>query len=231
MTAVWAHRGWAARVRENTLDAFRAARTSGADGVELDVRTTVDGVLVVHHDPALEDGRAIAETPAAELPEWLPTLEAALAACDGLTVDIEVKNLPIEIGYDPDEGTAIATARMAAALGGAGRLVISAFAMAAIDAARATAPHITTGWLTLAAYDQLEALELAAARGHRALHPRHEAVTPELVMAAHLRGLAVHAWTTDDGGEVRRLSDAGVDAVMTNRPDIALAALGRRSRP
>jgi len=226
MTAVWAHRGSTERARENTLASFRAARECGADGVELDVRTTADGVLVVHHDPLL-DGRPLAGLDAADLPAWLPTLEAALGECSGLAVDIEVKNLPTEAGYDPDERTAVATAELVTRLGPASPVVISAFSMTTLDAARAAAPLVATGWLTLAAFDQLEALHLAVARGHRALHPRHEAVTPELVAAAHDLGVAVNAWTVDDPARVRELAAAGVDAVITNAVGPALAGLGR----
>ena len=226
MTAVWAHRGSAEQARENTLAAFRAARRDGADGVELDVRSTADGVLVVHHD-ALLDGRPLAHLEAAELPAWLPTLEAALAECRGLAVDIEVKNLPTEEGYDPDEGTAIAAARLVTRLGSPRGIVISAFALATVDAARQAGPSVATGWLTLAAFDQLEALELATDHGHAALHPRHEAVTPELVAAAHARGMAVATWTVDEPDRIRDMAAAGVDAVITNAVGSALAALGR----
>lgn len=225
MTTVWAHRGDAGEARENTLEAFRAARRHGAQGVELDVRSTADGVLVVHHDAALEDGRFLARMDAADLPPWLATLEAVLDECSGLLVDIEVKNLPTEVGYDPNEGTAVAAAALVARRGLIDAVVVSAFAIATIDAARATAPGLATGWLTLAAYDQFEALDLAASHGHTALHPRHEAVTPELVTAAHRRGLAVHTWTVDDPDRIRLMAEAGVDAVITNVPGVALATL------
>jgi glycerophosphoryl diester phosphodiesterase len=50
MTVVIGHRGASADFPENTLDAFAGAAAQGADWVELDVRATSDGVLVVHHD-------------------------------------------------------------------------------------------------------------------------------------------------------------------------------------
>ncbi|HET7486742.1 MAG TPA: glycerophosphodiester phosphodiesterase [Acidimicrobiales bacterium] len=224
MTAIWAHRGGWGPTRENTLEAFAAARRLGAAGVELDVRCTADGVLVVHHDPVLDDGRVLAATPAADLPAWLPTLEDALEACQGLTVNVEVKSLPTEPGWDPDEPVATATARLVAALGRAATVWVSAFALPAVDAARAAA-DVATGWLTLPGYDQADALDLAARHGHRALHPPHGVVTPELVAAAHARGLAVHAWTADDPADVARLAAAGANAVITNDVAAALAAL------
>ncbi|MGH9019953.1 MAG: glycerophosphodiester phosphodiesterase, partial [Acidimicrobiales bacterium] len=91
MTAVLAHRGLHRAERENTLAAFAAARAAGADGVELDVHASADGVAVVHHDSSLA-GRALGSTPASELPDYVPTLGAALEACAGLWVNVEVKS-------------------------------------------------------------------------------------------------------------------------------------------
>lgn len=229
MTAVLAHRGATAGCRENTLEAFAAARALGADGVELDVRRSADGVLVVHHDATLPDGRAVAGVPAAELPPWVPTLEAALEECRGLVVDAEIKNLPTEPGFDPGEAVARAAATLVVRAAVAAASFVSAFSMASIDAARAAEPRVATGWLTLASYDHLDALHEAARRGHTALVPRHEAVTADLVAAAHARGLTVHAWTVDDPGRIRAMAAAGVDAVITNAPDLAIAVLSASS--
>lgn len=225
---VLAHRGMSTTHRENTLAAFAGARDVGADGVELDVRRTGDGALVVHHDPTLDDGEPLAALRASELPGWLPTLEAALEECRGLVVDAEVKNLVTEAGFDPGEAAARQAAALVARMGMAGSAFVSSFSMVAIDAAREAEPSVRTAWLTLAAYDQADAVALAAARGHAAVQPRHEAVTPELVAAAHGRGLAVHAWTVDDPARIRYVAACGADAVITNRPDVALDALGRR---
>lgn len=225
LTLVLGHRGAAAAHRENTLEAFAAARASGAHGVELDVRRSADGVLVVHHDATLPDGRTLAAVPAAELPPWLPTVEAAFEECRGLVVDAEVKNLPTEPGYDPDEAAARGTAALVVRMGMAGSAFVSAFTMASIDAAREAQPTVATGWLTLAGYDQRDALALAAGRGHAALQPRHEAVTADLVAAVHAAGLAVHAWTVDDPDRIRAMAAAGVDVLITNVPDVAVAVL------
>lgn len=229
VTAVWGHRGAPQKARENTLESFRVARQEGADGVELDVRTAADGVVVVHHDALLADGRPVAEVPSADLPAWLPTLEAALEELRDLTVDVEVKSLPTDPGWDPGERAAAATAQLVVRMGRASRVVVSSFSMAAIDRVKATAPGLRTGWLTVVAYDQLEAVDLAATSGHDALHPRHEVVTPDLVVKAHGRGLAVHAWTADEPDDIRRVAAAGADAVITNLPAAALEVLGRRN--
>ena len=92
MTLVVAHRGASAAAAENTLPAFRLARELGADWVELDARRTADGVVVVHHDAHLPDGRILAELTADELPESVPNLAEALEECDGMGVNVEIKN-------------------------------------------------------------------------------------------------------------------------------------------
>ena len=104
--AVWAHRGASASYPENTLEAFAAAVAMGADGIELDVRRTADGVLAVHHDAALADGRSIFRFNASVLPSTVPMLDAALDVCASVTVNIEIKNVPVDPDYDPDETVA-----------------------------------------------------------------------------------------------------------------------------
>src|SRR5688572_20980568 len=93
---VIAHRGASAVRRENTVEAFVEARRLGADMVELDVRRTVDGALVIHHDALIPELGAIHELRQNALPPWVPTLEQAMEACDGMTVNIEVKNWPVD---------------------------------------------------------------------------------------------------------------------------------------
>src|SRR5271155_5597270 len=91
MLSVYAHRGLHDKERENTVGAFTAAVALGVDGVELDVRRTGDGVLVVHHDPTI--GRlGIAEALQRDLPTYVPTLDEAMKACEGVLVNVEIKN-------------------------------------------------------------------------------------------------------------------------------------------
>ena len=73
MTQVIAHRGASKAFPENTVAAFRGAAAMGADMVELDVRRTADGYLVIHHDARLPDGRVIYDLRARELPPRCPT--------------------------------------------------------------------------------------------------------------------------------------------------------------
>jgi len=207
---------------ENTLEAFAEAARLGADGVELDVRRSADGALVVRHDAALPDGRLVANVQVADLPDDIPLLDAAIDACHGLLVNIEIKNLPHEPGWDPDE---VVGAEVAAVAGGPGRFVVSAFTPATLDAVRAAEPTVPTGLLTLAAFDQMAAIAMVVERGHGAVHPHHEGLSPAVVAAAHDAGLTVTTWTVDDPDRLRAVADMGVDAVITNHPDVALEVL------
>ncbi|HVT76147.1 MAG TPA: glycerophosphodiester phosphodiesterase [Acidimicrobiales bacterium] len=214
------HRGASAEVHENTLEAFTRAFELGADGVELDVRRTKDGALVVHHDAAVVTGRLIVESNEMEVPLYVPHLEAALDVCPGF-VNIEIKNVPIDPDFDPEERVAAGVVAMVRRLKIADRVVVSSFGLAAIDAVRAADPSIPTGWLTISAYDQLQALRTVVEHGHGAIHPHHTAVTTELAYAARDAGVVINTWTVDDPVEMCRLADLGVNAIITN--DVALA--------
>ena len=212
--AIYGHQGASVACRGNTIDAFVEARRQGADGVELDVRATAEGVLVVHHDPLPDP-----------LPEWVPTLEDALDACSGMVVNVEIKNSPLEPDFDPSDRVAAAVAELVGARLGNPEVIVSSFNLATIDAVRAVDPAIATGWLTLDAFDQAAAAATAAERGHTALHPHQAGVTATLVDAAHELGLTVITWTVDDPDRLRQVAADGVDAIITNVPDVAVAAL------
>lgn len=228
MVLILAHRGASVAQRENTIDAFAAAVAMGADGIELDVRRTADGGLAVHHDAALDDGRLVCEVAAGALPSHVPSLAEALDACADVLVNVEIKNWPADPDHDPTLAVATAVATTVAAMGEA--VLVSSFNLADVDRVHELAPSIATALLATFAPDDDVAgrfVDRAARRGHRAVHPHHRAVTPHLVALAHGAGLAVNTWTVDEPARVRELADLGVDAIVTNVPDVALAALGR----
>ena len=225
---VLAHRGANRERPENTLAAFRRAVELGADGVELDVHRTRDDGLVVRHDPDGPFG-ALAELTLAEVTDALPevpTLAAVLDACAGLLVNVEIKHPPPDAGHDPDRRAADLVAGMLADRGGADRVIVSSFDLPTVDRVRAVAPAVPTGWLVAWA-DPIDALAVAHDHGHDALHPGVwslvGSLAVEVVAAAHDRGLAVNVWTVNEEDELRRLGQAGVDAVITDVPDLALA--------
>lgn len=235
--AVVAHRGASATHPENTLDAFEAAVAAGADGVELDVRLTADGVPVVLHDAdvaATTDGRG----PVHELPIELvreldasggrglglriPTLREALEVLTPwVGVDIEVKNSPGEPGFDPDDRAVVEVLAALDVLGVRDRVLISSFNPMTVARARGLAPDVATGLLTPEALDPRSAAAAARDGGHAFVLPAVEAVRdggPAFVGEAHAAGLRVGVWTVDDPEEVERLFSWGVDMVVANDP-------------
>lgn len=228
---IFAHRGVSVEFAENTLEAFAAAASRGADGVELDVHRDADGRLVVHHDAHLADGRAIVELTRADLPAGIPTLAEALDACGGLQVDIEIKNIPGEPDFDASGMVAAGVVALVRDLGMADRVIVSSFNYDDLVAVRSLDERLATGWLVLGVDDVDVLLGHVVGDRHTALHPPVEATTPEVIAAAHRAGVAVNTWTVDDPARIVDLADAGVDGVITNDPATARAALeGRRPR-
>jgi len=227
---VLGHRGASAVAPENTVAAFTRARELGADGVELDVRRSADGVLVVHHDPDIRDVGLIASLPLAELRAARPqlaTLEEALAACRGLVVNAEVKCLPWEPDADTDGSVMRAT--IDAVRAHDGMIIVSSFDLAAVDRVRAEAPDLASAWLTHG-QGVAAAAEIAAAHGHPWLNPDGVAALDagaDGIARAHHAGVLVGVWTVDDPAAARTLAAAGTDIVITNVPDVVLAAVSQ----
>lgn len=224
------HRGASAAHPENTLAAFQGAIDQGADGVELDVRRTADGALALCHDEVLPDGRAVVDVQEAELPPAVPILARALDVCRPLAVvNVEIKNWPGDRDFDPGEQVAADVVGLVQARDelADGRILVSSFHLPTIDRVRELAPGLATGWLLGVVDDLGPLIDRAAAGGHTAVHPHHAFVDADLVARAHDAGLAVNTWTCDDPDRIRWLADLGVDAVITNVPDVALEALGR----
>lgn len=224
------HRGASALFAENTLEAFRGAIDQGADGVELDVRRTRDARMAIHHDEVLADGRGIVDLDAGDLPAAVAQLAAVLDVCRPLPiVNIEIKNWPADRDFDPTMRLADDVVGLLDARGelSDGRNLVSSFHLPTIDRVHELAPGLGTGWLLGLVEDPAPLVERAAVHGHVAVHPHEAFVDDRFVTLAHAAGLAVNVWTVDDPARIRELADLGVDAVITNTPDVALAALGR----
>jgi glycerophosphoryl diester phosphodiesterase len=225
---VLAHRGATAVAPENTLQAFVAASALGADGVELDVHRTADGGLVVHHDAGARGLGVLADRTEAEIraarPE-IPTLDEALEACTGMLVNIEVKNLPGDADYDPAEAVAAGVVDLLTRRERRDEVLVSSFNLESVDRVRQRDASIPTGFLTLVGMDPVDAVEVADAHGHGAVHPDVRALTggtaAATVTRAHELGMTVNVWTVNDEDEMRRLAAAGVDAIITDVPDVA----------
>lgn len=224
-----AHRGAKREHPENTISAFRRALELGADGIELDVHATADGVVVVHHDwvpaaltPAGEPpGRPICELTAAEIGSLevapgipIPTLREVLALVDGrATVYVEMK------GRDIEELVLAEIARSSTPC------AVHSFHHESIAHARRLQPELARGILFDANIEELEAR--VEATGARDVWPHWSLVTEDVVRRAHALGCRVIVWTVNSVREARRLRRLGVDGLCGD--DVRL--LGARRAP
>ena len=229
--AVWAHRGARTVAPENTIEAFSRALALGADGVELDVHRTGDGELVVHHDAAAPELGVLAQLPLSEIrarrPD-IPTLEEVLDCCAGSLVNVEIKNSPGDDDFDRAEHAAEAVVALLDARRRVDRVLVSSFHLPTIDRIHDLDASVPTGYLVFGD-DLVGALERCTAGGHVALHPNSwflgEPALGDLLTQARAAGVAVNVWTVNDETEIARLAAAGVDAVITDVPDVARRVL------
>lgn len=223
---VFAHRGYTETATENTVAAFEAAQRLGADGVELDVRRSVDWGLVVHHGAEIAGRGPISEIPVRDLPPTVPLLAEALEACQGMVVNVEIKHDP---DADPDRALAGAVVTALAEAGWSDRVVVSSFDAPTVDLVRNAG--LVVGWLLEWSMDAHAALVEAVDRGYQALHPFVTQVDERLVDDAHAAGLAVNVWTVNAPGDLAAMVEWGVDGVVTDRLVEALAVVhgGERS--
>lgn len=234
---IFGHRGASHAAPQNTLSAFERAAEMGADGVELDVRLSSDGVPVVIHDERVDyvtnGAGAVADLTVYELQtldagvrydqsfagERIPTLEEVLENFGTrLLTNIELKAFGRR-----DAALAIAVVDVVRRLGLAKRVWFSSFKPYALSQARLVAPEIPCGLL----YDitSIGTLAFGFITSHEALHPHHVLLSASGIRKAHRRGLWVAAWTVDDVERAKTLADWGVDAIITNEPDRMIAAL------
>ena len=218
MIRIFGHRGASAAEPENTIAAFQRAKAMGADGVELDVRRHESGLLAVAHDAVL--GTALAPS--------VPSLASALDACEGMTVNIEIKNMQGDPDFDHEESLALRVVELLHERGKRDDVFVSSFNLSCIDRVRQLDESIPTAFLVMIAPDDDVAgrvVDRCKRHGHGALNPHHAGVTPRLMELAHAADLAVHTWTVDDPERMKQLAALGVDSIITNVPDIAIQTL------
>jgi glycerophosphoryl diester phosphodiesterase len=237
---VYGHRGAKEEAPENTLAGFAYARRLGAGGIELDVRLSADGELVVIHDRTVDRTTnatgPVAEFTAAELgrldargghPDWpepvgVPTLDEVLAVFS----DPDAPTLQIEVKPDGPERIAVVCERLAAILGRAvvgRRVTVSSFDPDALRTIRRLAPDLRCAYI--GAYDTPAFLDLAVELGCRHADIPLAMSSPEAVREAQARGLRVTGWFGNTPDELRALAAWGVDHIISDQPTVALAFL------
>jgi glycerophosphoryl diester phosphodiesterase len=213
------HRGASGYALENSIRAFELAAASTGptkcDGVELDIHTTADGVFVVHHDPLLASGAAIADLPfsmvrASRLADGseIPTLALALVALESVAAFVEVK------GLRPDADASFLA--VLAAHRQAGTHVHS-FDHRVIARLRQRDSSLSLGVLSTS-YPVRPIQQLLDA-GATTLWQQLDLIDEALVSACRDADCALIAWTVNDQESAHRLAQLGVAGLCGNWPD------------
>jgi len=214
--------------RINSRESFIIVRELGVDGVELDVRLSPDGELLVIHDPAYEDGRAVSETPSKDRPANVIKLAQALDLCAGLIVNIEIKNYPSDPAFDASERIADRVAELLDFREGRDRVLISCFGVDSLDRLRALQPTLETAHLVLSRRPAKEVVKTCVDHGHGVIHPYASMIDDEFMQIARAHDLKVNVWTGFDETDesLTKLMAHEIDGVITGYPTRALRCRG-----
>jgi glycerophosphoryl diester phosphodiesterase len=241
MSSPWviAHRGASACAPENTMAAFRRAVELGARFIETDLHLSRDGKIVAIHDDTLErttNGHGLVRDHTVKelreldagswfapafAGEYVPSLEEILelAGHADLSLYLEIKG---GSGYGIERALAAALHERREAHG----VVVLSFEPRALEQVHQLDRVLMTGLLF--EDSKMDVVERAVKIGARQLAPRGDHVTPELVARAHFHGLQVVTWTINEPEQMRALTAAGVDGIMTDYPDRLVAVVGEQ---
>lgn len=213
------HRGASGHALENSLRAFELCvsdPTLRCDGVELDVHTTADGELVVHHDAEIPgqgpiDAMTMGELRALSLADGspIPSLADALAILEPIEVFIEAKGLP-----------AAGMSSLLAIVAGhrfPARLHVHAFDHRILRRLRDRSATLSLG--ALSSSYPLDPVGPVLAAGANTLWQEWHLIDQPLVDDCRARGVRVMAWTVNDRAVATRLAAMGVAGVCGNWPE------------
>lgn len=224
----------------NTLPAFALAAEQGADGIELDVHLTRDGHVVVVHDFTVDattngSGRVtemtLDELKALDAGSWfgdafrgvtIPTLDEVFEAVgDSLLVNVEIKSKAVET-----DGVEQAVADVIARHDMTRRVIVSSFNPLTLNRFRDILPQVPIGFLYQAgmSIDTEEVMKQLGLK-HEARHPHHSMIDAAYMAWAITEGYRVNAWTVNDAARAVELRELGVDAIITDAPDVILQAV------
>ena len=233
-TKIFAHRGANAFRTENTMAAFRLAVEQGADGIELDVQLTRDGVLVVLHDetvdrvwdgngtvkdftyPQLRELRAREQTGGKRA--YIPTLEEVLKFCSALPIML---NIELKTNIEPYPGIEKMVVDLVHQYNMTEFVLYSSFNHMSLVTLKQYDSGARIGLL----YSDIlvRPWDYANAVGADAIHPNINSMRIQnLVRDCHQHGIHVNVWTVDEPERMHYCLDQGVDGIITNKPDAAV---------
>ncbi len=231
---IFGHRGASAHVRANTVEAYALAVETGADGVELDVRPSRDGALIIHHDDRVAPGEPpLVDLDLSQIKEtspWVPTLSEAWDALGpSALLNIEIKNDPREADHDATHAIAQPVVEWIGSHNTTDRILVSSFNWGTLDAVKRLAPDVPTGLLAGAALDTTEVIARAAGDGHVSVNLSLASMLPAAKRIVEAAGdLAVLVWTVNDPQDARSLAGAGVRGIFTDDPALMVATFSGR---
>lgn len=236
---VWAHRGASGYAPENTLAAFQKAVDLGADGVELDIQLTKDDQIVVIHDETIDrtsDGKGwVKDYTLEELrafnynrtkPEYkhadIPTMREVfeLLKPTGLFINIEIKTGMVF--YEKIEEKILALTKE---MGMEDRVCYSSFNHYTVTRIHELNPDAEVGFLY--ADGPIDMPSYGVKHGVNALHPAlYNLQYDGFVKECKEKGLKLNVWTVNERPYMEMCCQYGVDAIITNYPDIAKEVVG-----
>lgn len=239
-TLVFGHRGASAYAPMNTISAFELAAEQGADGIELDVHRSPDGHAVICHDFTVDSttdgsgpvaGMTLAQLKALDAGSWLgddfrgvriPTLDEVFEAIgDKLLVNVEIKSKSRETdGVEQVVADVIVRCEMQQ------RVIVSSFNPLALKRFREIMPEVPIGFLyepdmPVDTQAMMRQLDLP----HEARHPQHMMIDAAYMQGAQAENYRVNTWTVNDPEQAVALRDLGVNAIITDKPDVIIQAL------
>jgi len=238
---ILAHRGASAHAPENTLAAFELALAQGADGIELDVKLSADGHVVVIHDPTVDrttsaHGR-VKDLSLAELralnagsffssnfsTEKIPMLEEVFETFGKrIFINVELTNY-----NTPRDHLVESVCMLVKKFNLQKHVMFSSFYASNLSKAYSYLPDVPCGLLAFGGLLGAWARSFGFAFGkYAALHPYLKDVTPQQVQRVHRLKRRVHVWAVNTEEDMRRLFGWGVDAIFTDDPQLAIRVRG-----
>jgi len=244
VTQIAAHRGGAGLWPENSMTAFENAARLDVDLVEFDVHPTLDGRLVVHHDPTLErmtNGNGpLVEKPYDELAGLtirgtdngrIPLLSEVIAVFRSTSIDFRIE-IKADVNLVPYRGLEDKVARKIEVNNILHRTVITSFFINTLERFCAVATPHNMIWLVKATvFQQIggidSILSIAKKKGIAEIALHESVVDQPAVREAGKRGIRLGAFAVNDEPAIRRMLDLGVSTFTTDRPDLALKIRGQ----
>lgn len=234
-TKVIAHRGASGYAPENTLEAFLLAIEQGADGIELDVQLSRDGIPVVIHDETIDrvtDRTGyVKDYTLQELKELtvlkdrfpqysqskIPTLKEVLEAVKSSAIQVNIE-LKTGIYWYPDIEKKVA--EIVEETGMKEKIIYSSFNHYSVQRIKEIVPDAETAYLYSDVILNVE--DYARKTKVDGLHPAVYHVKMADFLKGYIEsGLNVRVWTVNEEADMKALTEAGVTAVITNYPDVA----------